>query len=291
MFEMKTFVGVALLLFATLLVGAQPARAAGCPIVLDRVIETYPPPNDATSESKHLATFTLTFLANVPAFTSIDISGRWAKAKTLAHQTAFALEGQKRPFVSNVFTTYDDRTHGTLLDVWISDVVEKDGTHVTCRHTTSMQRRNDRLFPGAIELVSREALSEPTASEKFLALATPSPTPTFAPSAAPQLAASASPDPSQACPTPDAPATLFNDVPPQYPEMAKQQGASGTTQVLVNVDAAGINRSERIYKSSGNAALDQAALTAARLSTYRPGFAACIPVPGQFLFRAVFSES
>ena len=278
------------LLVAILAVGARPADAAGCPIVLDRVIETYPRENEATSESKHFASFTLTYLANVPAFASVDISGRWSHGKTLAQQTSFTLQGRQRPFASNVFTTYDDRTHGTLLDVWVSGVVESDGTRIACRHVAPMQRRTDRLFPGAIELVSRDALSDQTAGEKLAALATPSPAPSAAPSASPLPSAPISSDPSQACAIANGPAALINYVRPQYPDAARMEGASGTALVLVNVDAQGFNRSQRIFKSSGNAMLDQAALTAARNSTYQPAFAQCTPVPGQYLFRADFLE-
>jgi TonB family protein len=44
----------------------------------------------------------------------------------------------------------------------------------------------------------------------------------------------------------------------------------------------------KIYKSSNNMAIDQAALRAARQSTYSPKLVNCQPVEGDYLFRADF---
>ncbi len=283
----RLFVTTGMVLATILVFVARPAHAAGCPLVLDRVIETYPAADHSSSESRHAVSFTVTFLGNVPTFTSVDIAGRWSHAKTLAHQTSFTLEGRQRPFVSEVFTTYDDRTHGSLLDVWVSSVTEADGTYVACKHALPMQRRVDRLFPGEIELVSRDRLSAPTGPEKIAALATPSPAPSAPPTASPQPSP-APEEPSRACPIVNSPVLITTYVRPDYPDIARMQGATGTALVVVTVDEQGIVRVASVYKSSGNAALDNSALTAARRSSYQPAIANCLAVPAQYLFRADF---
>jgi protein TonB len=275
------FAAAVFLLFLGMACDARAAQPAGCPIVLDRVIEV--------ASSGHDVDVTLIFLGDAIAFSSYDVSGRWTHGTTRSRQPSITFEGTARPFVASVSTGYDDRTHGRLLDAWVSDVVETDGTHVACPHASAMQRSRDRLFPGAIELTSREALRTQTAYEKTVVA--PSPTPSAAPTASPpvpQASPALSPDPQTDCPVPNGPASIVTYVRAPYPDMARQEGAGGTTLVLVSLDAQGINRAESVYRSSGNALLDQSALSAARQSTYAPAFARCVPVPGQIIYRADF---
>ena len=65
-------------------------------------------------------------------------------------------------------------------------------------------------------------------------------------------------------------ARFTNKVTPEYPEIAKQQGIQGTCVVLVTIGPDGAVIGTKIGQSSGNPALDQAALTAARQSSYSP---------------------
>lgn len=57
---------------------------------------------------------------------------------------------------------------------------------------------------------------------------------------------------------------------PDYPEIAKQMGAQGTAVVLITIGPKGNVISAKISQSTGNAWLDQAALVAARGSTFQP---------------------
>ena len=93
------------------------------------------------------------------------------------------------------------------------------------------------------------------------------------------------------CTTPHMDAMLTRTVQPKYPESAREQGATGTVQVKVSLNPSGGVISTSIYKSSGNAELDQAALVAARESTYSPEIEDCQPVGGTYLFRASFYKS
>ena len=115
----------------------------------------------------------------------------------------------------------------------------------------------------------------PTAGPATSAPATPPPPPT--------------PTPKPVCAVPNADASLARGVDPEYPDIARQQGASGVTQVKVTLTATGAVSNVTVYKSSGNAALDQSALTAARASTFNPEIENCAKIPGSYIFRAEFN--
>lgn len=95
--------------------------------------------------------------------------------------------------------------------------------------------------------------------------------------------------PSCAVPNADA-ATKGEPVQPDYPDIARQQGLAGTTQVKVALDAKGNVTDVSVYKSAGAAVLDQAALKAARQTAYTPEIVDCVPTGGVYLFRADFTS-
>lgn len=65
-------------------------------------------------------------------------------------------------------------------------------------------------------------------------------------------------------------ARFTHQVQPDYPEMAKTQGAEGTAVVLATIGPSGTVVSARIDQSTGNKMLDEAALTAAKDSGFQP---------------------
>jgi TonB family protein len=73
-----------------------------------------------------------------------------------------------------------------------------------------------------------------------------------------------------ACAVPKAPAAATYKATPEMPEIARQAGASGTAQILVNLDDSGRVVSASVYTSTRNSALDNAALQAAQQSRYSP---------------------
>jgi protein TonB len=66
---------------------------------------------------------------------------------------------------------------------------------------------------------------------------------------------------------------------PSYPSAARTAGQSGRVLIVVTVNAQGRATGARIAQSSGVASLDQAALSAARASTYNPRRVAGLPLP------------
>jgi TonB family protein len=97
----------------------------------------------------------------------------------------------------------------------------------------------------------------------------------------------AAPKGHHACANPDVEATVTDPVQPDYPESARDLGLGAVTlEVEVTVGANGNFIGAQVYKSSGNMAIDQAALLAARESSYSPRMVDCQPTQGGSLFRA-----
>ncbi len=117
-------------------------------------------------------------------------------------------------------------------------------------------------------------------------VATGPPAPTAGPATNPPAP---TPTPRPACAVPNKDASTTRAVEPDYPDMARQQGAVGTVQVKVSLSATGSVLSTSVYKSSGNSSLDQAALSAARASSYAPETENCVPIAGNYIFRADFT--
>lgn len=65
-------------------------------------------------------------------------------------------------------------------------------------------------------------------------------------------------------------AKFVSEVRPDYPEIAREQGASGTAVIYVTIGPKGSVISARVGQSTGNSLLDQSALRAARASSFAP---------------------
>lgn len=83
-------------------------------------------------------------------------------------------------------------------------------------------------------------------------------------------------------------ATWRNRITPSYPPSARAAGQTGRVFITVNVNALGQASSVRIFHSSTIPALDDAALAAARSSTYNPRKLAGIPLPDTITVPYVF---
>jgi TonB family protein len=90
------------------------------------------------------------------------------------------------------------------------------------------------------------------------------------------------------CVTPNVEAAVTNAVQPFYPGSALEMNLGQVTvEVEVTIASNGSLSGASVHKSSGNMALDQAALRAARESTYSPKIVNCQPTQGGYLFHAV----
>ncbi len=74
----------------------------------------------------------------------------------------------------------------------------------------------------------------------------------------------------------------------QMPTMAAELGASGVSQVKIDLDASGNLIGARLYAGSGNALLDDAALQSARLTRFTPETSNCERVAGSYLYDVEF---
>jgi TonB family protein len=91
------------------------------------------------------------------------------------------------------------------------------------------------------------------------------------------------------CANPDVGVTVTNPVQPDNPKSASDIGLGAiSVEVQVMVGPTGQVVGVSVYKSSSNMAIDQAALQAARQSTYSPALKNCHPTGGDYLFRADF---
>ncbi len=87
-------------------------------------------------------------------------------------------------------------------------------------------------------------------------------------------------------------ATVSAQVSPDYPESARELGL-GISTVLIRVylNPKGTIAALRVFNSSGNVDLDQAALRAAAQSTYLPRVKNCKPAFGVYLFKVTFDHN
>lgn len=139
-----------------------------------------------------------------------------------------------------------------------------------------------------------DAISEPIATPQSTPAPQPKPAPK--PRAVPRSTARAVGTPSAAVSTiggkpgvGDSPhATWKRRVAPAYPSAARTAKQTGRVLVVVKVNALGQVISASIYRSSGFPSLDQAALVAARASSYNPKRIAGIPLPDSVTLPYVF---
>lgn len=91
------------------------------------------------------------------------------------------------------------------------------------------------------------------------------------------------------CAGPDRPVSVLRAAPPDTPPIAQQQRIFGTVKIVVDIAADGSVRAARVGRSP-SVILNQAALRAARSSTYRPAVHDCVPVAATYLFGVHFPD-
>jgi protein TonB len=75
---------------------------------------------------------------------------------------------------------------------------------------------------------------------------------------------------------------------PPYPEQARQQGVEGTVVLQLTVGADGSPGHVRVSRSSGHAALDEAAIAHVRRARFSPALKDGKAVPMPMTFRVKF---
>ena len=109
-------------------------------------------------------------------------------------------------------------------------------------------------------------------------------------STAPPATPAPTPTPKPACANPNSPAQIKGSaVEPEYPDVAREQGAVGTAQIKVTLGVTGAVTDVSVSKSAGNAALDKAAMDAAKSTQYIAETVNCVPTAGSYLFQADFT--
>lgn len=93
-----------------------------------------------------------------------------------------------------------------------------------------------------------------------------------------------------ACSDPNAEAKTLIAIAPDSASGDVAAGSNVTAMIKVDLDANGQVVGVSVYASTGSIELDQAALRAARESTYAPETRDCQPVAGSYLFKVEFSN-
>ena len=96
--------------------------------------------------------------------------------------------------------------------------------------------------------------------------------------------------PAPACSDPNAEAKTIVAVSPDAPSSAYGASSDVTAMIKVDLDPSGRILGVSVYRSAGSLELDQAAMQAARQSTYSPEMRDCQAVPGSYLFKVEFSQ-
>jgi TonB family protein len=94
----------------------------------------------------------------------------------------------------------------------------------------------------------------------------------------------------RACPEPNREAVVARAQQPGYPQSAKLPRRV-TVQIAVTIDPSGKLVAEHVFKSSGNQAIDEAALQSASGSKYSPKLVDCQAVTADYLFRVDFDPN
>jgi len=130
-----------------------------------------------------------------------------------------------------------------------------------------------RPKPSAAAARTLRPLNLAAVGNSFAQPPTPAPLGTNLPTQPPATPAPATPTPAPAevyAPQIVVDARFATRIQPDYPEIAKEQNATGTATVLVTVGPKGNVISQRLERSAGHPALDQAALAAASRSSFLP---------------------
>jgi len=89
------------------------------------------------------------------------------------------------------------------------------------------------------------------------------------------------------CARPNVAASVIKAVEPDTPALGAQQGIYGTVQVVVSLNAESQVTATRI-QSSPSAVLNQAALAAARRTTFQTGIRDCRPIAADYIYSVEF---
>jgi TonB family protein len=86
------------------------------------------------------------------------------------------------------------------------------------------------------------------------------------------------------------PASIVRSVAPEYPEIAKVQGVTGTSVIRVDLSETGAVLGASLAVSSGSSVLDRVAIGTVRSMAYAPEQRSCIPIAGSYAVRVEFTD-
>lgn len=90
------------------------------------------------------------------------------------------------------------------------------------------------------------------------------------------------------CASPNVPAQISGSAFFDMPAIAAEQGVSGTSTLLIQLDASGNLSSSKMYVSSGNQWLDGSTQRSARMTRFTPEMHNCQRVGGNYLYSVAY---
>jgi protein TonB len=149
------------------------------------------------------------------------------------------------------------------------------------------QKTESKTNTGPSEATNKYTTGNTQGIPQGLGTSAPSTAPPATPAPAPPT-----PQPTrtpQSCARPNVPASTIHAIEPDTPALAQQQGIQGTVQVVVSLNEGSRVTGTRV-QSSPSAVLNQAALSAARQSSFQTEIRDCKPIAADYIFSVEFTS-
>lgn len=186
-------------------------------------------------------------------------------AGSAKHKTTHAAVAPKPTSGASPAATPTAAPSATPLTTASSPAASAHARHLAALHLAALRRAQAAAAQQQAQSLQPSNTTLASASQAQPVVSTPPPTDAATPQ--PTATPDAAPTPVYA-PRIVVDARFVNRVAPDYPNIARDQGAGGTAIVLATVGPSGTVLSVAIDQSTGNKLLDSSALAAARESTF-----------------------
>jgi TonB family protein len=252
-----------------------------------------------------MRTFFKSVLASAIAMVAYGACAGLARAADCPQASIFSSKDAKTyvthfydpaPFAGTVdatFYTANGSYRATISDLTIATVSKPGGflskSFAFANPTTDAVQGVALSFHGSDGSQTCEQQMPLPKPKEFSSLAQYTAAPAPGPGDVPLALTFVGPEAPLACAQPYALASVVKAVEPEYPQTAKFAGASGTALIHVDVSEDGSVTHTSLFRSTGNQALDIAAIKAATNSSYAPALFRCTPIVGACLFKVDFT--
>jgi len=141
------------------------ASAGSCPVIITRVIERNDYGGlDAQYREPGIISVTTFYQANSPRFAHFEGFYLLQDGTHFSIERGpVSIEKDEGVYVAPEPTGFDVREHGAPVDAWITDVIDTDGTRISCAHVAPMRVVT---HGDPIVLTTRDSLAAPDRKER-----------------------------------------------------------------------------------------------------------------------------